>query len=878
MRRANWQVRDRVIVIIMTTILLSIGMWLWGASPIAVRAAEITVCLNGSCDYDNMQDAIDAAASGDVIKIATGVYTDTDVSGTVPLVRIENKRLTLRGGYSTSDWEHSYPITQPTTLDAEGKGQVMYLGWSWDPRQIEGLILTGGSADWCAGLESRDHVILRHNVISGNVAQNNGGLCIYGFHAEMIVEDNIIQNNQAITACGGVYVNVHGWGEDGLTFNRNQVTHNQAQRGAGICLESVMNATVVSNTIQLNHATAQGGGLYLSGSYDNTHLQHNQIVSNTALEGGGIYFTGYNRSRWTGNTIGYNQAGGIGAGLVITDSSQPDMVNNLVVGNSLSQTTGLGAAFYLANAQPLLRHNTVVKGWGGDGSGFHLANGATVNLSNTIVVSFSTGIYASAGTTATLQGTLWYSNSVESSGGGNVISSTSVFADPLFADWNGEDYHITLASPARDAGDDVGVLLDFEGDRRDNTPDLGYDELALLDFYPNNSGNTAPGNALVYQHTLDNLSSVADSYTLTLNTAPQFWGIEITPTHVSLAAGESAPVTVTVTVPYTAVASTHRTWITATSQVYGVQMTVYDDTTVNAIAGTRYVTPDGVDNTNCLTYTAPCCTPQYAVDQALNSDVIKMATGVYTDTDVSGTVPLVRIDNKRLTLRGGYSTSDWEHSYPITQPTTLDAEGKGQVMYLRGRWHFGAWEESDAPKVEGIVATGGSADRCAGITVNDAAILRHNVISGNVAQNNGGLCISGWGAEIIVEDNIIQHNQAITACGGVYVNVHGWGDSGLTFNRNQVTHNQAQRGAGMCLQWTENITVVSNTIQLNHATARGGGLYLSGSQTTRICNITRSSATPRWRAAAFTLRVTTAPAGPVTPSVTTRPAVSGPGW
>ena len=44
----------------------------------AALLAEITVCPGSTCDYDTIQDAIDAAASGDVIKIAAGVYTDTD--------------------------------------------------------------------------------------------------------------------------------------------------------------------------------------------------------------------------------------------------------------------------------------------------------------------------------------------------------------------------------------------------------------------------------------------------------------------------------------------------------------------------------------------------------------------------------------------------------------------------------------------------------------------------------------------------------------------------------------------------------------------------------------------------------------------------------
>ena len=40
----------------------------------AVQQAELTVCASG-CDFDNLQEAAFAAGSGDVIKVAGGVYT-----------------------------------------------------------------------------------------------------------------------------------------------------------------------------------------------------------------------------------------------------------------------------------------------------------------------------------------------------------------------------------------------------------------------------------------------------------------------------------------------------------------------------------------------------------------------------------------------------------------------------------------------------------------------------------------------------------------------------------------------------------------------------------------------------------------------------------
>ena len=40
----------------------------------SVTAETITVCLDGSCDHTDIQEAIDVAGFGDVIEIAAGTY------------------------------------------------------------------------------------------------------------------------------------------------------------------------------------------------------------------------------------------------------------------------------------------------------------------------------------------------------------------------------------------------------------------------------------------------------------------------------------------------------------------------------------------------------------------------------------------------------------------------------------------------------------------------------------------------------------------------------------------------------------------------------------------------------------------------------------
>ena len=110
-------------------------LWL-RASPVGtIRATDLTVCLAG-CSYDNIQAAVDAAQDGDVIKVATGVYTGVHSrpapsgytgASTLAQVLCISKTITVRGGYTLTDWTHSYPISYPTIVDAQGLGDPLGL-------------------------------------------------------------------------------------------------------------------------------------------------------------------------------------------------------------------------------------------------------------------------------------------------------------------------------------------------------------------------------------------------------------------------------------------------------------------------------------------------------------------------------------------------------------------------------------------------------------------------------------------------------------------------------------------------------------------------------------------------------------------------------
>ena len=102
-------------------------------------------------------------------------------------------------------------------------------------------------------------------------------------------------------------------------------------------------------------------------------------------------------------------------------------------------------------------------------------------------------------------------------------------------------------------------------------------------------------------------------------------------------------------------------------------------TSVEALATTRYVASTGVDSGNCSSSASPCRTIQYAANQSASGDMILVAQGTYTynagaDTQCSflQTKAVVCIVDKRLTILGGYSTSNWSIANPSVNLTVID--------------------------------------------------------------------------------------------------------------------------------------------------------------------------------------------------------------
>jgi len=512
-------------------LLVGLLLGLSGMSP-AVHADPgiLYVAPGGNCGgatpcFATIQEAVDAASPGDEIRVATGTYTDIHYRAGITQVVYISKTVSIQGGYTTANWDTPDPDAHPTTLDAHGLGRVLVISGTIAPT-VEGLRITGGDA---TGLGGEPY----YGCDAG------GG--VYVYEASAIIRDCVVYSNTATTTAtslgygGGLYL---AWSD--AVLENNVVVSNTASLGydgfgGGIYLRyspaTLRYNTVMSNTAGTHRGMKYGGGLYLWGS--DATLTHNRIINNVASTvrgwayGGGLYLydsdalltgnvvqgniasTGsrghgggiclvQGAVTLEGNTIVSNTAStagfGYGGGVYVRDGGPVIFINNIVADNH-ADIEGSGLRFLGSSSYPAsghLLHNTIADNHG-SGQGVYVGEYTTLAFTNTIIAGHSSvGITVTAGSTATLEATLWWNNGADTGGGGSIFTGTvNVYGDPAFVDPASWDYHLTAGSAAIDAGVDAGVMVDIDGDPRPIglKPDIGADEfrrwfLYLLRNYP----------------------------------------------------------------------------------------------------------------------------------------------------------------------------------------------------------------------------------------------------------------------------------------------------------------------------------------------------------------------------------------------------------
>lgn len=348
------------------------------------------------------------------------------------------------------------------------------------------------------------HTTLLSSTVQSNTAMastalgtsgRGGGLYLFASHASLI--SNTVQHNVAAGVGGGLYLLASNAVLVNNTVQSNSAAGSAGGKGhgmaGGLYLES-SHARLVGNAVQDNGSVSSGGGLYLSNS---TGIFTNNLVTGNYIHGGrywpdgggsGLRLDG-SSARLTNNIIQSNQSQNAACGAICLSSSNIILTNTIIADNLSGVAKGAGLSLGYSSAT--IRHTTIARNTGGDGSGIHVANGSTVALTNTILVSQTTGITVSAGNTAILEATLWgvdlWANGTDWGGDGAILTgTTNVWGNPAFVDPETGDYHIGPGSAAVNTGIDAGVDEDMDGEPRPAGAgyDLGADEVWYKIYLP----------------------------------------------------------------------------------------------------------------------------------------------------------------------------------------------------------------------------------------------------------------------------------------------------------------------------------------------------------------------------------------------------------
>jgi hypothetical protein len=754
------------------------------AADLRVDRNNTTGSANGSSlrPYATIQAALDAAAAGDSVLVARGTYAGN--------VRIEEKRIALRGGYAggaSADYAANRPGDFSTQLPganvtiiqgSPGAAAVLILSpaieGAADGSLVDGFTIRGGDH----GIEIDDNftfptligVTISRNVLEQNgVAEGNhrgGGIYLSG--SDHVVTDNIIRNNVGGRGAGVALCC------DNITFQRNRVEDNVGYGDHGGGINQVGTGVLTDNVIRGNRTGegltyGWGGGILILGTPE---LRRNVFTGNYAPgRGGAVIVDEGARAVFEHELIFANSVREGGGGIYVDGGAGPsraDIRHCTITGNT-SEETRAGNAVYVEGGSSVTLVNTIA--WGNQGDDFQTIDTSTI--------------------TAT------YTLSQEGIAGTGNIST-----DPLFANPAANDYHLRSTAGRWDPlanGGAGGFVIDAQHSPAIDAADPG------ADFSAEPPPNGGRANLGVYGNTAE--ASKSGSGPMGTSTATLTRMATATPTRTPTGTGGGATATASRTATRTASPTPVKT--------------------------TYYVAPGG-DDGNPGTEGAPWRTLQKAGDSTTAGTDVVVLPGTYDGfrprTSGRAGAPI------RFLARPGAV---------ITAPGPANANGDN--IWIRNVEYIvlDGFESRGAPRA-GIAVQGEPDANVAGVVVRNCfchdngrwgiftSFARDLLIENNetsFSRDEHGIYVSNSGDRVVVRGNHAHDN----ARAGIQLNADPaqqgddptdpQGDGIIEdalIEGNRIHDNGVVGGAGINLASVRSSLVRNNLLYDNHASGIAG--------------------------------------------------------
>lgn len=301
------------------------------------------------------------------------------------------------------------------------------------------------------------------------------------------------------------------WVIDGLTFNQNYQAGLAVYDSDDITIQnsifydnkmaidgnSASNIIIRNNTIYDNNHWANDDGIRMGAT--NLLIEYNRICNNnTGDSADNIQIVGPSSNV----TIRYNLIeNGSNAGIILTDNAgSAKIYSNIITGgvdthrhgiaivsvndtveiyNNVIYSDVLNQGLYIANAHSngLIIKNNII--YAGPKRALYVEQAvdeSNVTLDNNLYYNTSGTLIQWNGSTYTLAQFVSYQSASDQ-------DANSITANPLFVNAANENFHLQPSSPAINAGTNVGLTEDFEGNSIIGVPDIG----AYESSYPTQS-------------------------------------------------------------------------------------------------------------------------------------------------------------------------------------------------------------------------------------------------------------------------------------------------------------------------------------------------------------------------------------------------------
>jgi len=388
------------------------------------------ICVDGSSGssengspsnpYRTIQAAIDAASSGDIIKVAQGTYSEA--------VQILQKKVQLLGGFAgNGDFNTANPKANETIIKGTSAAPCILV---YIDRQTSGLLTISGFTirNGQRGIE-----------LSGGWS---------GYLNDITIENNIIENNGTQDTNRGGGIGLEG---NNVTIQNNIIRNNESGRGAAIGVtDDLTDFLIADNRIEDNTGyDDHAGGVSINGTGTVTR---NIFDGNVAAESldygwGGAILIFADDNTTTSVTLSHNvyrnnRAPSRGGAIFVDDGANVRMENELLYNNITGES---GSAIYVDadwknNPSVLHMNNCTVSDNSTNGAAMFV-QGSIANVENSIFWNNGSDFEFFADGVSVAKLTVNYTLTQQGFTGTGNISS-----DPLFADAPNGDFHVQSTS------------------------------------------------------------------------------------------------------------------------------------------------------------------------------------------------------------------------------------------------------------------------------------------------------------------------------------------------------------------------------------------------------------------------------------------------